>query len=444
MSLSYDQAIARAFVARPGALHLAPAALAPSPPGACTVVPTGSRQGEAGTSPGINIAPGSNDDGWEVPRPAQLSDGTAVQLYKDGEALRAAFEAIAHAKHRVCLEVYIFRDDDTGQAFADLLAKKARQGVKVYVIYDSYGSLGSRNEPFDRMRSAGVRLAEFHPIKPWKCTHGWRLFNRDHRKLLVIDDDAGGLGGLNIGGEYAGSWVVRIRRKGGDDCPWRDSAVGLRGPSARNLLHAFARSWHYIHHGGRIGQAEVIRYDPGSELGILASVPTRRSPLVPFRRMIREARESILLTMSYFAPPDELIEDLCGAARRGVRVRLMLPGLCDIPLMILAARSFYETLLAAGVEVYERQHAILHAKTMCVDQHTTVIGSTNLDYRSIEMNLELSVVIRNDQFGRQMHDLFENDVHFARPITPNEWRTKPRPFLDNLIMWGTKRARYLL
>ena len=146
--------------------------------------------------------------------------------------------------------------------------------------------------------------------------------------------------------------------------------------------------------------------------------------------------------MAYFAPPDELIEALCKAAKRGVRVRLMLPGRCDVRLLITAARSFYACLLPCGVEIYERQHVVLHAKTMCIDGEYTVLGSTNLDYRSIEYNLELSALICSKEFGHNMHLLFENDVRFAERITPRQWRR--RPVVDRFGQWAVNRARYLL
>jgi cardiolipin synthase len=441
-----------------------------------------------GTSSGVNIEPGSDDDGWVVPRPACLRDGSRVQLYKDGEALRAAFEAIAQAKFRICLEVYIFASDHTGRAFADLLCHKSRQGVEVYLIYDSFGSLGSDRAMFQQMRDAGIHLQAFHPIRPWENRFGWRPFNRNHRKLLVIDDNIVGMGGLNIGSEYAGSWIVPSDR---DCCEfWRDNAIGIVGPAARRFLHSFAKSWHYVSTGGRIGKAEYI-FNLGStvpaaihqeyrrsagrqagrprsrrptwagtkagyhgafdlpemqtdaDFGILASVPTVSSPLAEFfQKLLHGAKKSIELTMAYFAPSDLLINELCRAAKRGVRVRLMLPARCDVPILIWAARSFYETLMNAGVEIYERQSVVLHAKTLVIDSELTVMGSANLDYRSIEYNLEISALIRSDEFGRQMNDLFENDVLYAKRMLPSEWRK--RPIRDRLIQWAVNRARYLL
>lgn len=409
------------------------------------------RQGKAGTSTGVNIEPGAQDDGWVVPDPVTLHDGTRVQLYKDGEALHAAYEAIKHARHRVCLEAYIFADDPTGNAFADLLCTKAQQGVKVYVIYDSFGSIGTDRKMFRKMRHAGVRTEEFHPIRPWDVRFSWRPFNRDHRKLLLVDYDIAGMGGLNIGHEYAGSWVVPSGGPEQRDA-WRDTAIGLIGPSAKYFLRAFANTWRYIQHGGRIRTAEYLRgIDIGPnasdslppDLSILASVPTMDSPLRPLlHRLFGEATKSIELTMAYFAPDDDLIDRLCRAAKRGVKVRLMLPGRCDVRALLIAARSFYTTLLEAGVEVYERQGCVLHAKTMVIDGRISVVGSTNLDYRSIEYNCELSAAIRNEKFGQQMRELFANDVMFAKQITLAEWRRIP--WWDRTVQWTVSRARYLL
>ncbi len=401
------------------------------------------RSGEAGTSSGVNTEPGSDDDGWVVPDPVRLDDGSRVQLYKDGEALHAAFQAIKEARQRICLEIYIFHDDETGEAFADLLAKKARDGVEVYLIYDAFGSIGSERPMFDGLRRAGAHVQAFHPLVPWECQFGWRPFNRDHRKLLVIDNNIAGLGGLNLGANYAGSWVVRTSTA--QKAVWRDNAIGIIGPAARPLLRAFARSWHYVTHGGRVARAMYVQNLDFSEgqVGVLASVPTLDSPLADvLHKLFHRARSSIQLTMAYFAPSNALIDELCAAARRGVRVQLMLPNCCDVMLLVWAARSFYEKLLSAGVEIYERQGAILHAKTMVIDGEISMIGSTNLDYRSVEYNCELSVMIRSRELGRQVQVLFENDMGYAQQICLDKWRR--RPLRDRFGQWAVSRARYLL
>lgn len=399
--------------------------------------------------PGVNIEPGSADDGWVVPDPVTLDDQTTIQLYKDGEALRAAYQAIEQAKHRICLESYIFASDDSGRAFAELLCQRASAGISVYVIYDSLGSMGSDRQMFQRMKQAGVRVKQFHPIRPWECHFSWRPANRDHRKMLVIDNDIAGMGGLNVGAEYAGSWIHRDQDKRTSDF-WRDTAIGIRGPGARGLLRSFAKTWYYLNHGGRIGGTE---FDMGTErlgqpfsgndLSIYASVPSRSSRICGLlKTLFGQARSSIEMTMAYFAPDDELINTLIRAAQRGVRVRLMFPAKTDVKVLMIAARSFYEKLLAAGVEIYERQAVVLHSKTMVIDGRISIVGSLNLDYRSIEYNLELSAIIRSKTFGKQMHDLFNNDVRYAKRITANEWRK--RPTSDRMIQWAVSRARYLL
>ena len=419
---------------------------------------------------GLNVRPDA-DDGWATPPPVTLDDGTQVYLYKDGEGLRAGYEAIRAAKQRICLEMYIFNDDATGRMFADALCERARAGVAVYLIYDSFGSLDGR-PLIERMRAAGVRCAEFHPLAPWRARFGWRPWNRDHRKLLVIDDDIAGLGGLNIGDEYAGTWVAGDRA----DLKhlMRDQAIGIVGPGAAVLLHAFAATWRYVHRGGQIrralytyritvgplgkgrrlgkGKRHGERRSPHSpadarvvadDFAILASAPTLASPLRPvLNDLLRNAARSITIIMAYFAPDDELIANLCEAAGRGVCVRLILPARSDLGVMVVAAHSFYAKLFDFGVEIYERQNAVLHAKTLLIDDRLVVIGSTNLDYRSTEINLELSALITNETFAGHVRDMLDHDVRFSKRIKADEWRR--RPMFDRFVQWFVSRTRYLL
>jgi len=426
----------------------------------------------AASHAGLNIEPGSADDGWIIPPAVTLSDGSQAQLYKDGEALQAAYQAIQKAQGRICLEVYIFADDPTGRAFADLLSEKARQGVSVYVLYDSFGSIGTDRNMFRQMQRAGVRVEQFHPVRPWETRFGWRPCNRDHRKLLVVDDKFAWLGGLNIGAEYAGSWVIASPAMP-ESGLWRDNAIGIAGPAVRNFLSTFVRSWRYVTHGGKIRNAEymygidlgdlatrrtatrartlarrghIYHFAPEStlpDIGILASTPTTSSILrLLLHRMLSEAQKSVRLTMAYFAPDDDLIDALCRASKRGVKVQLMLPSRGDVRVLVVAARSFYDKLMCNGIEVFERQNCVLHAKTMVADGRVSVLGSTNLDYRSIEFNCELSAIIRSERFGQQMVDLFNNDIRFARRIDEKEWRK--RPWGDRFMQWAVSRARYVL
>lgn len=416
---------------------------------------------------GLNVAPGDTDDGWVAPGPVTLADGSQVQLYKDGEALKRAYDAIADAKSRICFEFYIWDQDETGKAFADLLYRKAREGVNVYVIYDSYGVLGGNDRTmFHRLRSAGARVAEFHPVRPWECNFGWRPYSRDHRKLVVVDDVFAGVGGLNIADPYAGAWVAPNELK--QEQLWRDTAIGVSGPASRMFLSAFIRTWSYIHKGGRIvramytGGLEVPRSPKGFRVGkaqdrdappqrlmepdslaVLATVPTLASPLRPLLHdLIASARRSIRMTMAYFAPDDDLVRELCDAASRGVKVQLMFGAKSDLPIMVSAARAYYHRMLCENVEIYERQHVVLHAKTLTVDDEISIIGSTNLDYRSIELNLEIGAVVRNTEFAQQVNALFDHDMRYARRVDPHEWRR--RPWSDRLIQWGVSRLRYFL
>jgi cardiolipin synthase len=247
---------------------------------------------------------------------------------------------------------------------------------------------------------------------------------------------------------------------------WRDTGLGIRGPAVRYFSAAFAKTWNYVHKGGRInrvaylGGVEVPKPTKGprvgvakepeprrpivqhGSLGVIATAPTLNSPLRPILYgLINCAEKRIRMTMAYFAPDDTLIRSLVDAAKRGVKVQLMFGAKSDLPVMVTAARSFYSRLMAAGVEIYERQFVVLHAKTIVVDD-MSIVGSTNLDYRSTELNCEMSAIIRSDAFACEMDKMFEHDMKYARRIDPAEWGR--RPLLDKVAQWITIHARQLL
>ena len=430
---------------------------------------------------GVNLFPGSDDDGWERTPPVELPDGSRLFLHKDGEALAAATDAIRAAETRVLVETYILANDQTGRAFCRLLAETARRGVDVRLIYDSLGSVFTDRSWMNEIVEAGGQVREFHPIRPWECRRSWRPWHRDHRKLLIVDDNNGqpvaGVGGLNVGTRYAGPWVTRLARFDPATL-WRDAGLGITGPAVAQFARCFATTWRYLdprnadhvrttvfasnlkpigrekgHRIGRPGRLDADEMRPrghpadvladGADLGLLASAPSTSSPLRPvLYRLFRDARRSIHITMAYFAPDETMIRLLKEAAGRGVEVRLMLPHKSDSKVLVVAARSFYEELMDAGVRVYEREGVLLHAKHVVIDGELTVIGSTNLDFRSIETNLESSAVVRSAALGEQMLDLFAHDVAHSRAIDPDSWRQ--RPYVDRLVQWAVKRARYIL
>ena len=432
---------------------------------------------DAASKFGLNIRPGADDDGWETCPTIELCCGTRMHLYKDGEALGRIFEILRRAEKQILIETYIWAGDGTGEAFANLLCEKAEAGVQVFVIYDGFGSMLTPREPLDRMKASGVHVVEFHPPRFWQCRWRWRPFNRDHRKLFVVDNKIACVGGLNIGTRYAGKWVDP------DATPnparmWRDAGVGVSGPAARHFAEAFRRTWDYCLDRGHIDQTlytrgidigrrakghrlgkvrESLRRDRrqtpgvypetvierGSDVAFLGTSPTFASPLRPvLYRLLRDARRSIDLTTAYFAPDDELIEGLCRAGRRGVRVRLLFAGRTDVPAVKIAGRSFYNRLMDAGAEIWERQGCMLHQKTIVIDGNVSVIGSTNLDYRSIEFNLELSIMIRSPDFAERLSHMFDLDTQYSEKIDPALWRE--RPTRDRIVQWAISRMRYFL
>lgn len=362
---------------------------------------------------------------------AELEVGAhRVSILKDGaQAYPAMLEAIAGAREFVCLESYIFCDDGTGRRFAEALCARARAGVEVNVLYDGWGSEPS-DELLAELREAGVRVVAFHPIRvdgPLGRVLA-RVYRRNHRKSLIVDRTLGFTGGLNLSDDYA------AREDGGNG--WRDTHVRLDGPAAAELLHLFLETWRRA--GGAPIDAARYRLDgrrPDPAVRIIGS--ELRANKKRIRRAyvdaIKGARARIQLTNAYFLPTFPVMRALTLAARRGVRVQVILAGETDVKAVLLAARSVYGRLLRAGIEVYEWQGRVLHAKTAVVDGHWSTIGSSNLDALSLRVNLEVNAVIEDERFGAAMERLFEEDLPHCKEITLRDWRQ--RPLIDRFVSW---------
>ena len=357
----------------------------------------------------------------------RFSSATHVQLlWKGRESFQTIFYAVGRAERFVCLQFYIFKNDETGTALSQLLKQKSREGVKVYILYDHFGSLGTPRSFWKDMRNAGIKIRASHPFK-W--TAPFNYVHRDHRKLIVIDSRRAFTGGLNIANEYSG-FHLRRRSRG-----WRDTGILVEGPIVKELFDTFKKSW-TMWGGERIFLEEDGEEQPDRATG--ENVPTlpifvysgtgRKRMRSLLRYSIDHAQNSILLTTAYFIPSRRLVAGLEEAVTRGVKVKLLVPGKSDIPAASYAGRAFFSRLLKAGVEIYTYLGEMLHAKTYLFDGCWNIIGSTNLDYQSLIYNDEGNIGILDPFFGSKIAAIFEEDLKNSARIDKATW--SERPFLD--------------
>lgn len=372
-----------------------------------------------------------------------LVAGNQARLLIDGPAAyHAMFQALEGATNHINIEVYIFQDDAVGRDLAELLERKQRAGVQVNLIYDSVGCISTPRALFDRLRASGVQVREFNPVGPGV----FDLNHRDHRKITVVDGLVAYTGGINFSGVYArGSSAPRIDRDRTTE-GWRDTQIEVRGPAVAEFQRLFLDTWHKL--DGT--DAAAVNYFPeapaqGDKLvRVIGSAPGDKVNLiyVDLLSAIVHARRSIHITMAYFGPDRRTIKELARAARRGVDVTLILPGLSDWRVVLDAGRSHYGELLRAGVKIYERPDALLHAKSVVIDGVWSTIGSSNMDLRSFLHNNEVNAVVLGEEFGRQMEAMFAQDMEEAEHITPQAW--KQRPSAQKMREWFSRWWAYWL
>lgn len=379
-----------------------------------------------------------------------LIAGNKVSLLFDGPAtMREMMAAVRAATSTVNLETYIFDQDPVGLQFADLLIAKQQQGVTVNVLYDAVGTLGTPQAFFERMRAAGIHLLAFNPVNPAARDGKWELNNRDHRKVMVVDGKVGFTGGINISSTYANSSFFRSRQRPtpdkGKQVGWRDTHIRIEGPAVATLQWAFINNW-VRQDVGDLPRADYFpRLAPVGDkiVRVLATEPDKESPIYKSLLVaLNEAKRSVHITSAYFVPDEQVVEALCAAARRGVDVRLVLPGVSDHSMVFHAGRASYDDLLPCGVRIFELQVAVLHAKTAVIDGAWSTIGSANIDRRSFIHNYELNVVVIDPAFGRDMESAFHEDLRDSKEVTAEAWRR--RPWTDRVREWTARLAEYWL
>ena len=360
-----------------------------------------------------------------------LVAGNKVTLLQNGPATYdAMFAAIDAARDHINMETYILEDDDVGKRFATTLIAKQRAGVQVNLIHDSVGTINTPKEFFSRLTDAGINVLEFNPINPLDAKAGWDVNQRDHRKLLVTDGQTAIMGGINISSVYSGGSFSSGPKPGSptSNLPWRDTDLQIDGPVVAELQKLFIQTWEK-QKGAPMAQR--VYFPALTKQGAEVVHAIGGSPDEPYSLIyatlisaIDSAEKEVLLTNAYFVPDPQLVASLKAAAARGVEVKIVLPSATDSTLVFNAGRSHYEELLRDGIQIYERQNALLHAKTALIDGVWATVGSTNLDWRSFLHNQEVNAVVLGNDFGQRMRAAFEADLAASKQVTLEQWEQR--------------------
>lgn len=369
---------------------------------------------------------------------SKFSNATNIKLLWKGEdSFNCIFETVKGAERFICLQFYIFRNDETGNELARILKQKSLEGVKVFILYDHFGSFGTPRSFWNDMKKVGINV---RASRPFKFTRPFHYVHRDHRKLIIVDSLRAFTGGLNIGNEYSG---FHLKRKG---LGWRDTGIMIEGPVVSEMFESFKKTW-YVWGGDPIKIDDLRVYKTVSDNGISA-LPIFVSSAKGRRRMrrliyysINHSQKSICLTTAYFVPSLRMLETLEEAVKRGVRVRILVPGISDVPIASYAGRAFFTRLLKAGVEIYMYAGEILHAKSYIFDESWSIIGSTNLDFQSFRYNDEGNVGILDVGFASKMLEIFEEDIRHSTRIYLEQWHKRPlrEKIMENLFALFRRR-----
>jgi cardiolipin synthase len=363
-----------------------------------------------------------------------VTRGGRFEVLTNGvEIMPAMLEAIRAARERIVFETYVFNDGEYGRQFSAALADAARRGVTVYLTLDAIGAKGIGDDNEKRMTDAGVHVAWFNPVS---ISQVQEINGRTHRKILVVDGEVGFTGGVGVADFWAGNAESKDH--------WRDTHFRIEGPPLRYLEACFYENW--IESAGIVMPIVEEHAEPAQDVAgsTIVSVPVWSSPVGGHNGVkklyllsIAAAARTIDIQTPYFVMDGSTSWSIKDAAARGVRVRLLVEGeLTDAKAVKHASREGYEELLEAGVEIHEYQPTMMHAKAMVVDGAWSIIGSSNLDNRSLELNDENNIAVADRAFAANLLEDFEFDLTRSSRITLEAWRQ--RSLLDRARQrfWG--------
>lgn len=349
-----------------------------------------------------------------------IIEGNKVEVLLNGDQIfPAMLDAIRKAKTSITFETYIYWSGTIGHEFSEALAERARAGVKVHLMLDFVGSIKMDDKSMQAMRDAGVQLQRYHKPAWWKLA---RLNNRTHRKLLIVDGQVGFTGGVGIADQWRGNAQ--------DEEHWRDTHFRVEGPVVGQMQAVFTDNWTKATGAVLDGPDYFPPLKPQGEIPaqMFSSSPTGGSASMHLMYLmaITAARQSILLSASYFVPDELAIKALVAAAKRGVDVRIITPGKeIDSDVVRIASRERWGPLLEAGIRIAEYQPTMYHVKALIVDDMMVSVGSTNFDNRSFSINDEANLNLLDPAFARAQRAVFEDDWKRARPITLQAWQARP-------------------
>lgn len=349
----------------------------------------------------------------------QLTHGNGAQLLIDGDAtFESILAGVAQAKDYVLMQFYMFHDDGLGRRVQQALIERARAGVRVFVLYDELGSRGLPQSYTDGLRNAGVEVSRFNSTLGWR--NRFQLNFRNHRKMVVVDGVTGWLGGLNVGDEYLGLDP--------DFSPWRDTHVRLEGPVVTQLQSVILSDWYWATR--ELPELDWMpRAAPGGNVDalIVPSAPSQRLETagLMFVSALQSARTRIWLSAPYFVPDEAVMKALELAALRGVDVRVITTGKGDNLVTFLAAFHYIDRLRDLRIKFYAYAPGFLHEKVALVDDDVSTVGTANFDNRSFRLNFEVTAIIVDRAFAKEMETMFERDFAHAKTIDPNEIGKQP-------------------
>ena len=349
-----------------------------------------------------------------------LREGNRVETLLNGDGIfPSMLEAISSAKQTINFETYIYWSGEIGKRFSAALAERARAGVKVNVLVDWLGSQKMDNDSIETMTQAGVDFRKYRPLRWYNLG---RINNRTHRKLLVVDGRIGFTGGVGI----ADNWTGNAQ----DPEHWRDNHYRLEGPAVAQMQAAFMDNWTQVSgsvlHGDTYFPAQKPSGPMYAQVFQSSSEGGSESMHLMYLLSIAAATKTIDLAMAYFVPDEVTSEALVSAIKRGVRVRLILPGhYIDADFVRSASRASWGPLLQAGALIYEYQPTMYHVKLLIVDGIWSSVGSTNFDPRSFRLNDEANLNVYDADFARLQTQTFDTDLKQARRITYEQWEARP-------------------